>query len=101
MAVYNKLQALAQERITVDNTVGGVALTQSNFTVPPLAQTALILVESASIRYLANGTAPTSSTGILAYNGDKIELHHPGELFRFRAIRTGASSATIQVEYFG
>lgn len=101
MAVFNPLKTIAQERVTVNDTVGGVRLTRTNFIDPPLGLTALITVETASIRYLTDGTAPTSTTGILAYPGAKIELHNPGELDAFRAIRTGSASGTLQVEYFG
>lgn len=99
MPVFNELKTIAQERITVAGDV--VRLTFTNFLDPPLARAALITVETATIRYLTDGTDPTASTGILAYPGAKIELHNPGELWDFRAIRQGSTSATIQVEYFG
>lgn len=99
MPSYSQLRAIAQERITVADSV--IRLTFSNFTSPPLAKTALITVETASIRWLSNGTSPTSTTGNIAYPGDVIRLENPSELWEFRAIRTGATSATIQVTYFG
>lgn len=101
MPALSNLKAIAQERVAVDNTSGGVRLTFSNFLDPPLAKAATITVETASIRYLTDGTAPTSSTGTLAYSGDKITLNDPSELWNFRAIRTGGTSATIQVVYLG
>ena len=99
MPVYSQLRAIAQERITVADSV--VRLTFSNFTSPPLAKTALITVETATIRWLSDGTSPTSTTGNLAYSGDVIRLENQSELWEFRAIRTGATSGVIQVTYYG
>ena len=101
MPVFNRDRAIAQERITVDATVGGVGLTMSKWIAPPLARTATLTVETASCRYLTDGTAPTATTGTLVYAGDVIELRNPSEIQYFRAIRTGATSATIQVVYHG
>lgn len=99
MPVFNRLVAISQERITV--AASSTRLTIAEWADPPLPQTAMITVETASIRYLTNGTNPTSTTGTQAYIGDKIELHNPTELENFRAIRTGSTSATLQVIYFG
>ena len=101
MPVFSRIRSVDQERITVDNTVGGVALTISKWIDPPLAKTVSIKVETASIRYLTDGTAPTSTTGTIVYPGDVISLGNPSEIQNFRAIRTGATSATIQVIYHG
>lgn len=101
MPAFSELKAIAQERITVDDTAGGVRLTISNYLSPPLALTALITVETATLRWLSDGTASTSTTGNLAYSGDVIRLENPSELWNFRAIRTGSTSATIQVTYYG
>jgi len=101
MTQLSSLRAIAQERITVDDTPGGVRLTIANWIDPPLAYAALIPVETASIRWLSEGTAPTSTTGNIAYPGDVIRLENPSELDSFRAIRVGATSGTIQVTYLG
>lgn len=101
MPEFSSLKTIDQERVTVDATVGGVSLTFSKFLDPPLAKTARVTVETATIRYLTDGTAPTSTTGTLAYSGDSISLNNPSELWNFRAIRTGGTSATLQVLYFG
>ena len=96
----SNLQGFATEAITVDDTSGGVRLTASNVIATPPAKTALITVESAQIRWLDDGTAPTSTTGHVANPTDVIALDNVGRLFTFRAIRTGASSATIRVSYY-
>ena len=101
MPSASSLKAIAGERITIDNTSGGVRLTFSNFLSPPLAKSAMLLLETASVRWLANGTEPTSTTGNLAFSGDKIELNNPSELWEFRGIRTGATSGVGQVTYYG
>ena len=101
MPAFSQLKAIATERITIDNTAGGVRLTFSNFLSPPLAKTAMLLLETAAVRWLANGTEPTSTTGNIAYPGDKIILENPSELWEFRGIRTGATSGAAQVTYYG
>lgn len=100
MPTLNTLRAFTTERITVDSTSGGVRLTISNVLSTPHAKTALITVETASLRWLSDGTAPTSTTGNNATPGDVIRLENPSELFNFRAIRTGTTSAVIQVTYY-
>ena len=93
------LQSFATERITVDNTSGGVRLTLSNILATQQAKSATITVETAQIRWLKDGTAPTSTTGHVANVGAIIFLDNANDLVNFRAIRTGATSATIQVSY--
>lgn len=100
MPVASKLQAYATERITVDATVGGVALTFSKFLPAPHGRCADLTVESAQIRYQTDGTAPTSTTGRIANPTDYITLNNPSELWNFRAIRTGGTSATLHVIYY-
>lgn len=100
MPSVSELYAAAQERITVDATGGGVSLTLSNVISTPRSRAALITVETATIRWLSDGTAPTATTGNLSYAGDVIRLENPNELWNFRAIRTGSTSATIQVTYY-
>lgn len=93
------LQAFATEAITVDNTVGGVRLTLSNILTTPPAQAATITVETAQIRWLKDGTAPTSTTGHVANVGAILYLDNANDLANFRAIRTSATSATLRVTY--
>ena len=93
------LSTFTTERITVDNTSGGVRLTVANVVSTPPAQAAPLTVETAPMRWTKDGTAPTSTTGHLANVGAVIYLDHTRDLWNFRAIRTTATSATIQVSY--
>ena len=86
----------AHESVTVDNTAGGVALTAA--TIIPFNR-ALLTVETAAIRFTADGTAPTTAIGHLAQPGDVIKLAGNDELTRFRAIRQGGVSGTIMASY--
>lgn len=93
------LRTFTTERITVDNTVGGVRLTVTNVVATPPAQSATLTVETAQIRWTKDGTAPTSTTGHLSNVGAVIYLDHPSDLWNFRAIRATSTSAVIQVSY--
>ena len=98
MPFLNRLKAIGQERLPVGATAVGLA--RSNF-LARVAQTALLTVETATIRYFTDGTTATSTTGTLVYPGGEIELENPGEIESFSAIRTGTVSATIQAVYHG
>lgn len=93
------LQTFVPERVTVDDTSGGVKLTLATWMATPTAQAATLTVETAQIRWLKDGTAPTSTTGHLANVGTVIFLDSPQELYDFRAIRTGATSGVLQASY--
>lgn len=99
MPSVSELQSFTTERITVDATAGGVRLTVANVLATPYAQAATITVETAQIRWTKDGTAPTSTTGHLANVGAIIFLDNAGDLWRFRAIRTGATSGVLQATY--
>jgi hypothetical protein len=100
---------LGYESVTVDNTSGGVKLTPTKFELfdstsgaRRQANIAFLSVEGYEIRYMHDpGTAVTSSEGHLAEPGDIIELQSISQVRNFRAIRTGANSATLRVTYFG
>ncbi len=93
------LRCKGTESITVDATVGGVALT----TIPYDTVMALISVEVAPIRYNCKNppTAAGSEGSILLEPGDDLEVWGAPDLQSFRAIRTTGTSATIRVQYFG
>ena len=84
-----------RQALTVDATVGGVTLT-----VPATAVAAHARLETAQIRWTVDGTAPTTTVGTLLEIGETIEFETRAELTWFKAIRTGGSSGTLQVEYF-
>lgn len=87
--------AAGRQALTVDNTGGGVALT-----VPAKAVYAFCRLETAQIRYTLDTTAPTTAVGWLLEVGETLELHGRYELANFRAIRTGGTSGTLEVEYW-
>ncbi len=89
------------ESVTVDNTVGGVALSSSEFApgADMPADRAFITVETAQIRFTYDGTAPTTTLGHLADPGDVVKLDSPQSIKNFRAIRTGGVSASLMVSY--
>lgn len=63
------------------------------------AQKAVITVETADMRFTTDGVDPTTSVGHLVGSGDTIELDSPDEIKKFKAVRTGSTSAVINVTY--
>ena len=63
------------------------------------AQRATITVETAGIRYRVDGGEPSSIVGLLVNNGDIITLDNFNEINLFKAIRSGAADATLNVDF--
>ena len=84
------------EQLTIDATVGGIGLTAATYGTDTKAY---ITVEGADIRFRIDGTAPTAAIGHLVNNGGIIKLDSASDLAHFKAIRTGAVSATITCTY--
>lgn len=61
-------------------------------------QYALITVEDNSVRWRADGTAPTTTVGHLAPAGTTIKLDSYAQLLNFKAIAT-AGAANLSVSY--
>lgn len=92
------ISAIGSERLTVDATVGGVALT-----VPSAARRAVITVETAEMRFTEDTTAPTTTRGHLVNIGDVIKYMDNdwrGALLNWRGIRTTATSAVVEATYY-
>ena len=100
MPDISDLQAYTTEAVTVDATAGGVKLTESLYITNPPGRAAILTVETAQIRYLSDGTAPTSTTGHQVSPTQIITLRNPSELSKFRAIRTGATSGVVRVTFY-
>lgn len=102
MQIYGQqLSPFARETVTIDDTAGGVSLTSATYapaTFGP-ASRAYISVETAQIRFTYNGTAPTTSLGHILEAGDILIIEGIQHIGNFKAIRTGSTSATIQVTY--
>lgn len=76
--------------------VGTTATTFQN-ALKNTALKAITTVEGADIRISTTGTAPTSTVGLICYQGDMIELDGNYEIVNFSAISAG--SATLNIEY--
>ena len=84
-----------QAPTTIDSTSGGVGVT-----APSGASYAEFLVETAQIRFTVDGTAPTTTVGRIANPGDTIKLATT-DFTKFKAIRTGSTSGSLQGDYWG
>lgn len=84
------------QNLTVDATTGGVGLT-----VPAGAVRAVLTVEAQPLRWSDNGTAPTSSVGVLELAGSRFELYGKASLLAFKAIRSTGSSSALGISYYG
>ncbi len=84
----------SRETLAVTGTATGLTLAT---VVANAEDTAVITVETAEIRFTVDGTTATSTIGHLAGVGVKITLDSSAELTKFSAIRTGGTSASLQV----
>ena len=85
------------ETITVADTA--ISLTASKLASSPKPKKVLITVETATCRYRFDGTAPTSTVGHLLVPTQSLVLEGYSQMNNFKAIRTGDTSAKIQVTY--
>ena len=94
------MSAYAQESITVADTAIGFTVATVLSTDPATPEQAVFVIETAQIRYRLDGGDPTTSVGLLGNVGDVVTVTGSHDVKNFRAIRTGATSATIQPHYF-
>lgn len=85
------------ETITVAGTA--IGFTSSKINSTPKPKKVFITTESAQLRYRFDGTDPTSSVGHLLVPTQSLTLEGFSQINNFKAIRTGATSATIQVSF--
>jgi len=95
------LNVRGSQQLTVDATAGGVALTMPTGFTP---RHALIAVTNADIRWSASSTAPTATVGIPVPAGAYIDWTDPltdfrGLLLTAKFIRTGGTSAILEIQY--
>lgn len=95
--------AYAWESVAVANTA--IGFTAANITADIIngnhgPKVASISVETAPIRYRIDGTDPDAATGTLLNPGDTVDIIGVNDIKRFKAIRTGATSAAIKVTYY-
>jgi len=83
-----------------------IGATATSLTVPTGTHPGhmMITVEDAAIRWRADGTAPTSTTGHELEDGDVLEFMDEGNyrsvIGRFQASRRDGVSASLQVSYY-
>jgi hypothetical protein len=76
--------------------VAGTAVTLAS--IPQGAVEALIRVSTANIRWRGDGTAPDATTGQPQYVDEEFRL--VGALEKYKFIRTGSTSAVLDVSYY-
>lgn len=82
------------QTLTVDNTSGGVALTEAYYLG---ARYAMCRLETAEIRYTKDGTnAPTDAIGMLMEPLEFIILENPNQIKNFRGFRTTGTSGVLK-----
>lgn len=97
----NSGEAGAAEALTFDNTAGGIGFTTSKIAVGSVvAGKAVFVLEGGQCRFTVDGTAPTTTVGMLADIGDVITIDNDTDVKNFKCIRTGATSGTAFVTYF-
>lgn len=64
------------------------------------AQYALVSVETADIRCRFDGENPTATEGMPFEDGDKFWIESVEDIARFKAIRSGSTSAVLQINYY-
>lgn len=73
-----------------------------SLTKPAGAKYANLRLETAQIRFTLDGsTAPTTSVGRIMEVGEIVVLESKEEIANFAAIRTGATSGVLDIEYSG
>lgn len=77
-----------------------VSTTAVTLTKPAGASRAIVMVEDQPIRYREDGTAPTSSVGVLCPAGTRFELESSSAISNFKAIRSGGTDGVISVNYY-
>ena len=95
--IVESLSTFAYDEITV--AAAAIGLTSNNVLASPPARKVIITIEDAQIRWRDDGTDPTASVGRIANPTDTIVLNHGNRISNFRAIRTGSTSATLNVDY--
>lgn len=90
------------EELTISTAALGLTAAKINpgGTFPDKRKGVIIVVTAQPINFRIDGTDPTSTVGIPAAAGDIIKLFGEQTLKQFKAIRSGASDATLRVTYF-
>lgn len=102
--------ACEYENITIDDTAGGKGFTAAKYNATECggtngAASVTFTVACASgtdcpIRMTLDSTAPTTSVGLRLLYGQSVTIYSITNIKQFRAIREGATSAVLNVQYF-
>lgn len=82
------------EQLTVDATAGGVPFAS----LPSNAAVAIVRVSTATIRWRGDAGTLNATTGYPQYADEEFTLN--GALATYKFIRTGATSAVLDVAYY-
>lgn len=100
-APVSQLSTVAFDQITV--AASAIGLTTANVrgygSNRYAAERAIVIVETAPIRWRDDGTDPSASVGMIANPGTILTLDNRDRIEKWRGIRTGATSATLSVSY--
>lgn len=88
------IKPLGYQQVTVADTAIGL-------TVPANTIRAVVGVEAQPLRYRDDGTNPSATVGFLLAAGAIVELNNKEAIAKFKAIRSGGTSATLNVLYYG
>lgn len=91
--IHTPLAPAGYEQITISTTA--LSLTIPNTRV----KMAVVLVEAQPLRYRDDGTAPTAAIGTLIQANESFSICGSA-LARFQAIRSGATDAVLNVNYY-
>lgn len=88
---------LFYEQVAIDTVVKDVAA----FNVPAKATHVELQADTGNIRYtMDNTTAPTTSSGMILYDGKQPKTFLVEDLLRMKFIRDGAAAAALNIHYF-
>lgn len=85
------------EQLTVAASSVGITTTTVSPAGQPQNQHCQAVLETAQIRYRADGTAPTSTVGTPMNTGDVLTIDSAADALRIRFIRTGATSGVLNI----
>jgi hypothetical protein len=98
------LRPTGYEAITIDTTAGGKFFTVAKYynttTQRVVSDYAIVVLETAQIRFTVDGTAPTALVGTPMEISQAWALESFDELKNFRAFRTGDTSGSLKVIFY-
>ncbi len=97
--VVGKYIPFSFETITVAAVAIGLTTSSTYLASTPRPKKAFISCEGAQLRYRMDGNDPTSTVGHILLPTQTLTLEGYSQLNNFKAIRTGSTSATLQVTY--